>query len=199
MKITFTKVEWAMIAACAVILCFLLAGCTQGQVDRAQVALDQAKEVLAESRAAEARVAEAVATARQIADKIGSDEGKALVEKAESALAMAKAGVEKGEKLVNIGQVGLDAAKASQAAGGSTLDLLLSAAAAFIPGAGVAAVALRSALNSGRALRQTVSGISDVREAVGEAKWKTEIAPFLCAAHDESVKKQIAAIEAKLP
>lgn len=193
----FTPVEWLYLLAIMAVLTFSLTGCSQASVDRAQAGVDQAKEILAKAEAAEARVAEAVATAREIAAAIGDERAKELVAKADAALAMAKSGTEAAKIVVATADTGLAAAKASQAAGGSTFDMLLAAAGALIPGAGAAALAIRNAIKSGRALRQTVAGVEEARKVLGESDWECKVAPALAAAQDESVKALITKIQAK--
>ncbi len=189
----------------AVFLLLMLSGCTQAQVDRAEQAVAQAKEYLARAEAAEAMAkqaqevaAKAVLASRALADQLGNDAAKEVVSKAEAALAQSTDALTKIDEGVQIARVAAenaqkvaDAAKASQAAGGSTVDVLIAIVGVFVPAAGVAAMAIKRQMAASHALQQTVAGVSNVRASMSEADWKAKIAPILSAAQDESVQNLI--------
>lgn len=197
-KLSFAWYEWALLAVVAALLAFAFTGCTQAQVDRAEAAVVTAKDILAKAEQAQATALQAVEMARKIADEIGSEKAKEVIAKADEALAKAAAGVEVAKGAVAGAENAAAAAKTAQVAGGSTIDVLLAAVGAFLPGAGAALLAFRKAATTGRALRQTVEGVESVREAIGEADWKTKAAPALSSSQDEAVKTLIAKVQASL-
>ncbi len=190
----------------ALIALAMLCSCTQEQVDRAEQASIAAKEVLASVEAAEARVkkaeeiaAAAVQAARDMAEQSGSDKAKAAVVQAEQALAVAHQAVSQvsdGVEVAHHAVIKTDqifqTAKAAHDAGGSTLDVLIAIISTALPAAGGALVLIRKLMTTGQALKQTVSGISSARQALGEMAWKASVAPALDTAQDEAVKALVA-------
>ncbi len=195
----FSRLYWheaMLILLTAAIILAMLSGCTAAQVDRAEQAVAQAKEILAKAEIAEGHAAQAVAMAKQLAEQIGSEKAKDVIAKAEAAMAVVADSVAAAKLAVTAAESTAAAAKASQAAGGNTVDLLIAGLTVLVPSLGGIALAVRKAISNGKALKQTIRGVDKVREVVGEAKWATEIAPHLEAAQDESVKTLVAKVQA---
>lgn len=169
----------------------MLAGCSQEQVDRAEKAVVTAQEILARAEQAEAAASSAVAIARGLADQIGSEQAKAVVAKAEAALATVSASVETARLSVNVASNAAQSAKSAQAAGGSTIDVLLAILATAVPAVGAFIPVLRKLAATGKALAQTVKGVQVARANIGEEGWKRSVAPALAEAQDEDVKATV--------
>lgn len=174
----------------------LLSGCTQAQVDRAEASVKQSRELLQRAEAAESRAKEAVAMARKLADTINNDKAKEIVEKAEAAMATVSDSVATARGIVEKSETTLAAVKNAHAAGGSTLDVLLAGISVFVPTAGAALIAIRKAMTNGRALRQTVTGLDDVRKVIGDTQWDASVAPALESSQDAATKVAIKQIQA---
>lgn len=189
----------------------LLAGCTQAQVDRAEAALNVAKDNLAMVEAAEARAmsaeatcAKALAAAKALSDQVGNDATKRIVSEAEAMLAQAKEGlatVHTGVQVAKVGVQGADqafkSAKAAYEAGGSTVDVLIAILGTAVPAVGGVLLALRKAQTVGKALKQTVCGLDEARASMGDAVWDQHVAPALESAQDAQVKAAIALAQAR--
>lgn len=171
--------------------CVLLASCTQGQIDRAAAISAAADARLAQADQAIALATQAVEQGRQLADQIGDVRAQQIVAQAERGLAAARAAGEAAKLAADGAHAALDGAKAAQAAGGSTVDVLIAALTAFIPTAGVAAAAIKKAVASGNAFRQTVAGIDQARAALGEDAWKAKVSPHLASSQDQKVKEMV--------
>lgn len=179
------------------LVCFSLGGCTQAQIDRAQAIDDSAHVRQQQADAALAAAQIALKAAQDLAATIGSAKAADALTKAQDALNLAGDFSSATKAAVASADAGLAAAKTSQAAGASTLDVLLAALTAFVPTAGVAATAIAKAIQNGRAFAQTVKGIDAAKASMGDALFTQHVAPALSSAQDASVKAQVNAVQSK--
>ncbi len=134
----------------------LLSGCTGEQVRRAQEIADRAQ--------AEVTRAEAiVASAENLVNTLGVEKAKPIIEGSKQAL-------EAAQLTAKAAQDAADAAKSAHESGGGTVSTLMAALMALITGAGAAAPAIMRAVNTGRALAQTVRGIETAKNSMSEAE-----------------------------
>lgn len=154
----------------------LLAGCSDEQVRRAEAITDRAQQEVA-------RAEEVVKNAEKLADAIGFEKAQPVIEQAKEALEAAKL-TAKAAKDAS------DAAKSAHEAGSGTISTLFAGLMALLTGAATAAPAIMRAINTGRALTQTVQGIEKAKESMNAA----EVAVLhseLAKAQDEKSKKLI--------
>lgn len=125
----------------ALVALFALCGCTQEDVDRAEVAQQKAQSILDQARAAEAQATAALGQIAALAAMVDQAKGDALLARGTQALEMARDGVAAAQALVSTAGVGVDAAKKSHAAGGLTVEVViqtvLALAAGLVPALGV--------------------------------------------------------------
>ncbi len=173
----------------------MLSGCTQRQIDEAKAMQAQAHQILTVTEEAHRATQAALAEMKAIAAKIGGASGEALVAKAEHMLEVTGEKVADARDYAKKMDGAVEVAVASHDAGGTTVDVLLGLLTYFVPGA-AALVAIRKAMNSGRALKQTVQGLDNVRKIVGDTQWDASIAPSLEDAQDADVKVAVKKIQA---
>jgi hypothetical protein len=194
--------------ACAL---FALGSCTDEQIARAQVFVDQTDVRLAQANQAVELAKQAVAEAKALAEQFQSEGAKAAASKAEAALGQVIAARDIAASTDKAAHDALTGAKAAQDAGGSTLNVLLAAGKGALP---MALLALTAAVKWWRALQaheatktdlaatqaaltQTVTGLDDARNSMGDAVWDQHVAPNLAAAQDAHVKATVALVQAK--
>lgn len=178
------------------VLALALGGCTQDQINRAQAIDDAAHARQAQAEAALNAAQEALDVAKALAAQVGAEKASAALAKAQQALDTAGAFANATKAAVSTADATLAAAKSSAAAGGATIDTLLAVLTAFVPTAGVAAVAVVKAVRAGQAFAQTVKGIDAAKENMGPELFAKHVAPALAAAQDEHVKAKVDAVQA---
>lgn len=165
----------------------LAGGCTQAQIDRAQLLADASDAKLVAAAQAEDAARATLATAQQLADASNSDKAKAAVAAANAALDVATATTAVAKSAAAAGHQAVDAATAAQAAGSSTFNVLVAAAAALVPTVGGLVAAIAAAVKAGQAFRQTVAGVDNAKKSMPpEAVAALHIE--LAKAQDESTK-----------
>jgi hypothetical protein len=180
------------------------ASCTDEQIARAQAISDQTDAKLARANEAVAKAEQALATAKDLADKLGSEQGQRVVAQAAAALEQVKSAQAIVVTTDDAVHSALKSAKDSQAAGGSSVSVIGAAALGFLPGALAALKAGLQWWSVLKSYRQTVSGLDKAKESlaadptgVAAKAWDDHIAPALDAAHDASTRKLVANIQAK--
>lgn len=170
-------------AGLMIVLAMLLGmgGCTEADIARAQQLADSADAKLAMAQ-------QAVAAAQTLATETKSEKAQAAVTAANAALAVAVESADAGHKAVA-------AAKTSQAAGATTFNVLLAGAAALIPALGGILAAVNSAVQSGKALRQTVAGVDEAKKSM-TPEAVALLHAELAKAQDESTKTRVDAAQA---
>lgn len=174
----------------------LLCSCTQAQVDRAAQISAAADARLAQADAAIALAQQAVDQGKKLADQLGSAEAQSIIAQARQGLAAASAARDVAKLASKGAHAALEAAKTAQAAGGSTIDVLIAVVGAFVPAAGVAGTAIRSAMKSAQALRQTVAGIEKSKLAMTQDQIEN-LHSALSESQDAHVKATVKLIKAK--
>lgn len=180
-----------------IVLVLLTAGCTQAQVDRAAAISAQADVRLAQADRAIALAQQAVDQGKILADQLGDVRAQQIVAQAQAGLAAATAARDVAKGASDASHAALEAAKASQQAGGSSVDVLLAALTAFLPTAGVAVGAIRQAIKSAQAFRQTVAGIEDAKKLMTSDQIAS-LHGSLAEAQDDHVKATVSQIKATL-
>lgn len=132
-----------------------LSGCTDAQINRAEAIADRAS-------AEVARVQVIVDEATKLADALGIEKAQPIIDQANDALVAAKATAKAAQDTA-------DAAKAAHDAGGSTISTLFAGLLVLVTGVSAATPAIIKAVNTARALRQTVAGIEKAKESMNEA------------------------------
>jgi hypothetical protein len=188
-----------------------LGSCSDQQIARAQVFVDQTDARLVQANQAVELARQAVAEAKRVAELFQSEGAKVAADKAAAALAQVEQ-VRDIAALTNKGaHDALSGAKAAQEAGGSSVDVLLAMGKGALPMALAALVAgvkwwralqaheaIKTDLAATQtALRQTVTGLDDARDSMGDAVWDQHVAPNLAAAQDAHVKATVALVQAK--
>lgn len=174
-----------------------LGGCTQAQIDRAAAISAGADARLAQADQAMVLAQAAVDQGKALAEQLGSIRAEQVVAQAQQALVAAGAAREAAKLAADAGHAALSSAQAAQAAGGSTLDVLGAALAAFLPTAGIAYAAIRRAIAAAQSLRQVVAGVEDAKEKLPDDQ-VVKLHASLDAAQDEATKRRVALVRATL-
>lgn len=111
-------------------------GCTDAQIARAQSIADAASIRVGQAEQAVALATEAVASAKELATKLESEQALRIIGQAEQALHVASAAKDSAIASAKVAQDGVAAAKAAQEAGGSTVDVIIAGVTVAIPAIG---------------------------------------------------------------
>lgn len=114
-----------------------LTGCNEAQIARAEAAAVHGDEVLAQAKAAVAAAGEALAVAQQVAAQVNDARAVEAVAKAQKAYEQVQASVPVIEAATVAAHKAVDAAKASQENGDTTLQTLLAVGLSLLTGGGV--------------------------------------------------------------
>lgn len=169
--------------------------CTDEQLARAAQLSAEADARYAASVQALEAAKQAVAAARELAEKLESEQAQRIVGQAEEALSVATQATDVAKGMADSMRAGVAAAKAAQEAGGSTVGVVTAAATGAVPGILAALALIVKLIESTRRFRQTVKGLDNVRRKIGESEWKAKVAPELEKAQDESVRLSVKAIQ----
>lgn len=184
-----------LVALVVGVFLFGLTGCTQADIDRAEAVSAAADAKLSAADQALAVANQALDEARELAAKVGSDQARQLVAKAQQAVDLASASDDAAKVAAKAGRDAVEGAKAAQAAGASTFNVLLAAATALIPAAGGLIASINSAVQAGRALRQTVAGVDAAKAKLPPDAVDTLHAE-LAKAQDASTKRAVDQVQA---
>lgn len=179
-------------------LLLFLSSCSDADIQRLDVLATVAEERVKQAEDARKMAESALAAAHELVAKLGIEAAKPVMEKAEAALAAAHDAIEVGRATATAARSAAEAAKASQAAGGGTIQVIIGALMALVTGGIAAAPVIMKAIETAKALRQTVVGVEAARTAIGEAEWKAKVAPALAAAQDEKVRVKVDTVRANL-
>jgi len=169
---------------------FLASGCTDAQIARAEAAADRAEVILAQAQATVRAAQDAIAAAKA---QPGATEA---MTKAQASLDVAVAALPALQATATATRDAAEAAKAAQAAGSSWWQTATAILGTLVLAAGAVAVSIARTAEATRAMRQTVSGLDDARDKLGEDRWKAAVAPALDSAQDASTKRVVRTIQA---
>lgn len=178
-----------------VALAILLTGCTDAQIHRAEEVSAAVDIRLAQAEHAEQVAKETLAAAQQLAEASNSDKAKAAVAAAQAAVELAGSTTALAKSAAGEAHTAVDAAKAAQAAGGSTLDVLIAIVTTLFPAAGATLVALRKMWASSASLRQVVAGVEKAKQAMPSDQVE-KLHQALAITTDDRTKLQVATIKA---
>lgn len=183
------------IISLAAVAALLLSSCTDEQIARAE----------AVSAAAQARVdqaAHAVELAQAAVDKadalardLGSVKAEQVVGQAREALQVAVAAKDLAKSTADVASAAVASAKAAQAAGGSTFDILIAVAGTAVPMAVPLLAALKALWNNRSALRQIVAGVEKAKQSMPSDQ-VDKLHQALAITTDDRTKQQVATIKA---
>ncbi|MES2531977.1 MAG: hypothetical protein V4636_13145 [Pseudomonadota bacterium] len=175
----------------------LLVGCTDAQIQRAEAISIDADRRLVQAEQATQVAAEALAAAKATAVALDNVEAQRAIAQAEDAVSLASEATDAARQAANGARSAVEAARAAKDAGGASIDVVLAGVVAFVPTLGGLLLAIRKAIESGRALRQTVSGVQTAKEGMKPEDVK-RLHDALNKSQDESVKLTVANVKATL-
>lgn len=178
-----------------VALALLLTGCTDAQIQRAEAASAAVDLRLAQAEHAEQVAQDTLAAAEQLAEASNSDKALAAVAAAQAAVEVASSTTALAKSAAGDARTAVQAAKDAQAAGGSTLDVLIAVVTTLFPAAGVTLTALRRMWASSASLRQVVAGVEKAKAAMPSDQ-VDKLHQALAITTDDRTKLQVATIKA---
>lgn len=142
-----------------------IVGCTDAQIERAQSIADAASHRVGQAETAVALAQEAVASAKEVATKLESEQALRIVGQAEQALVVAAAARDAAVESAKGAQDSVKAAKAAQEAGGSAVDVVVAGVTVAVPAVGALIAALMKLAKTTTALRLTSVHADRMEEA----------------------------------
>lgn len=156
---------------CFLAASFLLVGCSQEAVDRAKAAQADAEKRLAIVQAASVQAEQALEQIKALALVVGGEKAAAMVKVGEHSLEVAKDGERAAQALADATGRATAAAERSQAAGGTTFDVILGILQSLALGAApVLAVVLPIVNKYRKALTVTAAHADRMEEATTPAE-----------------------------